>query len=89
MTISKDKTKELVKEYGKTSDDTGSTESQISIFSERISNLTDHLKINKKDKSAQRGLMLLVSKRSRLLKYLKKTRLEDYKKLVEKLGIRK
>ncbi|MBV66773.1 MAG: 30S ribosomal protein S15 [bacterium TMED161] len=89
MTISKDKTKELVKEYGKTADDTGSTESQISIFSERISNLTDHLKINKKDKSAQRGLMLLVSKRSRLLKYLKKTRLEDYKKLVEKLGIRK
>ena len=82
MTISKDKTKELVKEYGKTADDTGSTESQISIFSERISNLTDHLKINKKDKSAQRGLMLLVSKRSRLLKYLKKTRLEDYKKLV-------
>ena len=89
MTISKDKTKELVKEYGKTADDTGSTESQISIFSDRISNLTDHLKINKKDKSAQRGLMLLVSKRSRLLKYLKKTRLEDYKKLVEKLGIRK
>ena len=89
MTISKDKTKELVKEYGKTADDTGSTESQISIFSERISNLTDHLKINKKDKSAQRGLMLLVSNRSRLLKYLKKTRLEDYKKLVEKLGIRK
>ena len=89
MTISKDKTKELVKEYGKTADDTGSTESQISIFSERIRNLTDHLKINKKDKSAQRGLMLLVSKRSRLLKYLKKTRLEDYKKLVEKLGIRK
>ena len=89
MTISKDKTKELVKEYGKTADDTGSTESQISIFSERISNLTDHLKINKKDKSAQRGLMLLVSKRSRLLKYLQKTRLEDYKKLVEKLGIRK
>ena len=89
MTISKNKTKELVKEYGKTADDTGSTESQISIFSERISNLTDHLKINKKDKSAQRGLMLLVSKRSRLLKYLKKTRLEDYKKLVEKLGIRK
>ena len=89
MTISKDKTKELVKEYGKTADDTGSTESQISIFSERISKLTDHLKINKKDKSAQRGLMLLVSKRSRLLKYLKKTRLEDYKKLVEKLGIRK
>ena len=47
------------------------------------------LKVNKKDKSAQRGLMLLVSKRSRLLKYLKKTRLEDYKKVVEKIGLRK
>ena len=89
MTISKDKTKELINEYGKTADDTGSTEAQVSIFSERIINLTDHLKINKKDKSAQRGLMLLVSKRSRLLKYLKNTRLEDYKKLVDKLGIRK
>ena len=89
MTISKDKTKELISEYGKSADDSGSTESQISIFSERISNLTVHLKVNKKDKSAQRGLMLLVSKRSRLLKYLKKTRLDDYKQLVDKIGIRK
>tara|TARA_B100000700_G_scaffold139571_2_gene155638 strand:+ start:1291 stop:1560 length:270 start_codon:yes stop_codon:yes gene_type:complete len=89
MTISKDKTKELINEFGKNSEDSGSTESQISIFSERIKNLTEHLKVNKKDKSAQRGLMLLVSKRSRLLKYLKKTRLEDYKKVVEKIGLRK
>ena len=89
MTISKDKTKELISEYGKSADDSGSTESQVSIFSERISNLTEHLKVNKKDKSAQRGLMLLVSKRSRLLKYLKKTRLDDYKQLVDKIGIRK
>ena len=89
MTISKDKTKELINEYGKTADDSGSTESQISIFSERISNLTEHLKVNKKDKSAQRGLMLLVSKRSRMLKYLQKTRLDDYKNLVDKIGLRK
>ena len=89
MTISKDKTKELINEFGKNSEDSGSTESQISIFSERIKNLTEHLKINKKDKSAQRGLMLLVSKRSRLLKYLKKTQLDDYKKIVEKIGLRK
>ena len=89
MTISKDKTKELINEYGKTADDSGSTESQISIFSERISNLTEHLKVNKKDKSAQRGLMLLVSKRSRMLKYLQKTRLDDYRNLVDKIGLRK
>ena len=89
MTISKEKTKELINEFGKNAEDSGTTESQISIFSERIKNLTEHLKINKKDKSAQRGLMLLVSKRSRLLKYLKKTRLDDYKKIVERIGIRK
>ena len=89
MTISKDKTKELINEHGKTADDSGNTESQISIFSERIKNLTEHLKVNKKDKSAQRGLMLLVSKRSRLLKYLQKTRLDDYKNLVDKIGLRK
>ena len=89
MTISKDKTKELINEYGKNAEDSGSTESQISIFSERIKNLTEHLKINKKDKSAQRGLMLLVSKRSRLLKYLKKTQLDNYKEVVEKIGLRK
>ena len=89
MTISKDKTKELINEYGKTADDSGNTESQISIFSERIKNLTEHLKVNKKDKSAQRGLMLLVSKRSGMLKYLKKTKLDDYKNLVDKIGLRK
>ena len=61
MTISKNKTKELISEYGKSADDSGSAESQISIFSERIRNLTEHLKVNNKDKSAQRGLMLLVS----------------------------
>ena len=89
MTISKDKTKALINEYGKTADDSGSTESQVSIFSERITNLTEHLKVNKKDRSAQRGLMLLVSKRSRMLKYLQKTRLDDYKNLVDKIGLRK
>ena len=89
MTISKDKTKELINEHGKTSDDSGNSESQISIFSERINNITEHLKVNKKDKSAQRGLMLLVSKRSRMLKYLKKTKLDNYKNLVEKIGLRK
>ena len=77
MTITKEKTSELVSTYGKNPEDTGSTESQIAIFTERIRNLTEHLKINKKDKSAQRGLMLLVSGRSRLLKYLKKNSLDS------------
>ena len=89
MTITKDKTKELVESYGKNSEDTGSTESQIAIFTERVRNLTEHLKVNKKDKSAQRGLMLLVSKRSRLLKYLRKSSLDSYKTIIDKLELRK
>ena len=89
MAITKEKTKELIDSYGKNSEDTGSTESQIAIFTERVKNLTEHLKINKKDKSAQRGLMLLVAKRSRLLKYLKKSSLDSYKTLIDKLELRK
>lgn len=89
MTITSKRTKELIKDYGKNAENSGSSETQVAIFTERIRNLTDHLKINKKDKSAQRGLTLLVAKRSRLLKYLKKTKLDDYKTLIEKLGLRK
>ncbi len=89
MSITKDKMQELVNENGKNSEDTGATESQVAIFTERIRNLTDHLKVNKKDKSAQRGLMLLVAKRARLLKYLKKNSLDGYKQLIEKLDLRK
>tara|TARA_B100001146_G_C15971146_1_gene344192 strand:+ start:256 stop:525 length:270 start_codon:yes stop_codon:yes gene_type:complete len=89
MTITKEKTKEMISTYGKTGEDCGSPESQIAIFTERIRNLTEHLKINKKDKSAQRGLMLLVSQRSKMLKYIKKIRLDDYKQLIEKLELRK
>ena len=89
MTISKDKTKELIDTFGKNAEDTGASESQVAIFTERIRNLTEHLKSNKKDKSAQRGLTLLVSKRGRLLKYLKKNDLESYKTLIQKLELRK
>ena len=89
MTITKDKTVELVKSHGKNDEDYGSTETQIAIFTERIRNLTEHMKISKKDKSAQRGLMLLVSKRGRHLKYLKKRNLDSYKSLIEKLQLRK
>ena len=89
MTITSEKTKEVITKYGKNSEDTGSTETQVAILTERIRNLTEHLKNNKKDKSAERGLTLLVAKRSRLLKYLRKRHLNDYKQLIEKLGLRK
>ena len=73
----------------KTNADTGSTDSQISILTERIKTINKHLKGNSKDHSSRRGLLLLVSKRRKLLKYLKRTQLETYKGLIEKLNIRK
>ena len=70
-------------------DNPGSTENQISLLTERIETINKHLKINRKDHSSRRGLLLLVSKRRKLLKYLKRTNLEGYKALIQKLNIRK
>ena len=70
-------------------DNTGTTENQIIILTDRIGVINTHLKINKKDHSSRRGLLLLVSRRRKLLKYLKRTDLEGYKTLIEKLNIRK
>jgi len=68
---------------------TGSSDSQITILTERIESINAHLKSNRKDNSSRRGLLLLVSKRRKLLKYLKRKDLEGYKTLIEKLNIRK
>ena len=73
----------------KTKADTGSADSQITILTERIKTINKHLKLNTKDHSSRRGLLLLVSKRRKLLKYFKRTELEAYKELIEKLNIRK
>ena len=89
MTVEKEKIKELTDEFGKNSNDTGSTESQIAIITERINNITSHLKSNKKDHSGRRGLVILVSKRRKLLNYLRKNNLDSYKNVIEKLKIRK
>ena len=89
MSISTDKTKEIVTSIGGNEENSGLSETQIGIFTERIANLTEHLKINKKDKSARRGLIILVSKRARLLKYLRKVNLDRYKNIVNKLELRK
>mgnify|MGYP001422368369 CR=1 FL=1 len=89
MSIQKEITKEITEKFGNNKNDTGSSETQIAIFSERIKNITSHLKINKKDHSGRRGLVLLVSKRRRLLNYLKRNNVESYKKIIEKLNIRK
>ena len=69
--------------------DTGSPQSQITLFTERVNSINKHLKSNKKDNSSRRGLMILVSKRRRLLKYLQKRNLTDYTELIKKLNIRK
>ena len=89
MTITKEKIEDLTKEFGKESNDTGNTETQIAIMTERIRNITSHLKGNKKDHSGRRGLVLLVSKRRRLLGYLRKTNIIGYKNILEQLNIRK
>ena len=80
---------EIIKEFAKTENDTGSPFVQIAILTERINNLTNYLKSNKQDKHSRRGLMQLVGRRRGLLEYLKNKDIEAYRTLIEKLGIRK
>lgn len=81
--------KKIVAEYGTSEGDTGSPEVQIALLSHRISHLTDHLKKHKHDHHSRRGLLLLVGQRRRLLNYLKKTEIERYRSIVERLGLRR
>ena len=89
MSVTKEKIEELTKEFGENENNSGATGAQIAIFTERIRNITSHLKQNKKDHSGRRGLVILVSKRRRLLDYLRKTDLNGYKNIIEQLNIRK
>ena len=89
MSITKEKTVKLVKKYGKNDKDSGSSAAQVSILTERINNITDHLRTNKKDHSGRRGLLIMVSKRRKLLNYIKKNNMSDYVKLIKDLKIRK
>lgn len=79
----------LFKKYGGEAKNTGSTEGQIALFTERISYLTNHLKSNRKDKNTQRSLQLLVGKRRGLLDYLMNKDIEKYRELIKDLGIRR
>ncbi|MBP8776684.1 MAG: 30S ribosomal protein S15 [Bacteroidaceae bacterium] len=83
------KKKEIFEKYGKSNTDTGSAESQISLFSYRISHLTEHMKVNRKDYTTERSLTILVGKRRRLLNYLKDREIERYRAIVKTLGLRK
>tara|TARA_A100000164_G_scaffold354989_1_gene363159 strand:- start:404 stop:661 length:258 start_codon:yes stop_codon:yes gene_type:complete len=79
----------IIKEYGKSDTDTGSTEVQVALMSERINHLTEHLKDHKKDHHTRRGLLMLVGKRKRLLEYLQNQDINRYRELIDKLGIRR
>ena len=79
----------IIRQYGVHKSDTGSPEVQIALLSQRIGELTDHFKAHKKDHASRRGLLMMVSKRRRLLDYLKKYDSERYKGVVQKLGLRK
>ena len=89
MSVTKEKVQDLIKEFGKNDNDTGSTGSQIAVITRRIRNITSHLKNNKKDHSGRRGLVNLVSKRRKLLHYLQNNNVDNYKNILEQLKIRK
>lgn len=88
MTMTKERKAELIKQFAAKENDTGSPEVQVALLTERINSLTEHLKGHKKDNHSRRGLLMMVNRRNRLLKYLRETSLESYRGLIEKLKIR-
>ncbi len=89
MSVTAERKNEIIKEFGAKKGDTGSTEIQIAVLSERIANLTEHFKTNKKDHHSRRGLLIMVGRRRRLLDYLKRKDADRYESLIKKLGLRK
>lgn len=89
MSITKERKTEVIQSFQTAKEDTGSSEIQIAIFTERINNLTEHVQIHKKDNHTRFGLLRLVNKRKRLLKYIKREDQQRYATLIERLGIRK
>ena len=89
MTVSKERKAELTAQFGNTPVDTGNPKVQVAILTERIKELTEHMKIHKKDKHSQRGLLKMVGQRRRLLDYLMKKDVERYRALLAQLGLRK
>lgn len=88
MTVSKERKAELTREFGANEHDTGNSKVQVAILSERIKELTEHMKSHQKDFHTRRGLLMLVGKRRRLLSYIKKNDINEYRELIAKLGIR-
>jgi small subunit ribosomal protein S15 len=89
MTLTQEQKQELIGKYGRSDGDTGSAEVQVALLSARISELTEHLRTHKKDHHSRRGLLMLVGKRRRLLRYLERSDVERYRSLVAELGLRR
>jgi small subunit ribosomal protein S15 len=89
MPLTKEKKDELIGKYGRADGDTGSAEVQVALLTERINELTEHLRAHAKDHHSRRGLLMLVGKRRRMLRYLERTDLERYRSLVAELGLRR
>ena len=88
-TLTPEKTREIVTQFGANENDTGNTRVQIALLTQRINDLTTHLRSNKKDHHSRRGLLMLVGRRRRLLNYLQKKDLEGYRALIKELGLRR
>ncbi len=89
MALTTDQKKTIMAEYATVDGDTGSPEVQVAMLSKRIADLTEHLKQHKHDHHTRRGLLALVGRRRRLLKYLEKTDIQRYRTLIERLGLRR
>ncbi|MEI3254983.1 MAG: 30S ribosomal protein S15 [Candidatus Gastranaerophilaceae bacterium] len=88
MNLAKEEKEAIIKKFGKDAKDLGSAEVQIALLTQKITELTEHLKINKKDFQGRRGLLMMVGQRKRLLAYVKKQDLQKYRDLIKELGIR-
>ncbi|HEV2773419.1 MAG TPA: 30S ribosomal protein S15 [Thermoleophilaceae bacterium] len=89
MSLTVERKHELVERFGKTGEDTGSTEVQVALLTERINGLTEHLREHRKDHHSRRGLLMLVGRRRRLLNYLRRSDLDRYRTLIGELGLRR
>jgi small subunit ribosomal protein S15 len=89
MSLTKEAKSQIISEYKRAETDTGSAEVQIAVLSKRISDLTEHLKMHKKDHHSRRGLLMLVGRRRRLLDYLRREDIERYRELIARLGLRR
>ncbi|MDQ3991635.1 MAG: 30S ribosomal protein S15 [Actinomycetota bacterium] len=89
MTLTVEEKREIVQKYGRDGGDTGSAEVQIALLTARINDLTPHLQEHRKDHHSRRGLLMLVGKRRRLLKYLQRADIDRYRQLIQELGLRR